>query len=139
MAYAQWISVKISPNNFLHSAHIANAQHSWGKFYSGSKGDSVSAGTINKITIANGSSSSVSACGRDSASAGTVGSFDVYDGTPQPTNANRVCTFSWSCPWGSKTNTWGVTNKNSAYMDSTQGGSRSSGAIGMISLDMFRK
>ncbi|NBP67951.1 MAG: aegerolysin [Cytophagia bacterium] len=139
MAYAQWITVKLSPSNFLHSAHIANAQHSCGKFYGTSKGASISPGTINKMTIANNSSGSVNACGRDNASVGTVGSFDVYDGTPLPTNANRVCTFSWSCPWGSKTNTWGISNKNSQYMDSTQGGSRSSGAIGMISVNMFRK
>ncbi|TND08344.1 MAG: Aegerolysin [Bacteroidetes bacterium] len=139
MAYAQWIQANLNPSNFANSLHIGNAQLSWGKFYSGSKSTSVSAGTIDKTVVANNASGSVFSCGRESASAGTVGSFDVFDGKAQTNNSNRVCTFSWSCPWGSPTNTWGISNKNHAYMTSTSGGSTNGGAIGMVKIDLYRK
>nr|MBT2979859.1 aegerolysin family protein [Vibrio anguillarum] len=86
---------------------LKKGSHSWGKFYDskqigvagGSKDNEYEPSAIDGHIIERGTSFSINACGRSDASSGTEGSFELYDG---PTH---VGTYSWDCPWGSKTNT----------------------------------
>uniref|UniRef100_UPI00188CE034 aegerolysin family protein n=1 Tax=Vibrio anguillarum TaxID=55601 RepID=UPI00188CE034 len=81
--------------------------------------------------IERGTSLSINACGRSDASSGTEGSFELYDG---PTH---VGTYSWDCPWGSKTNTstWtpsGPQPPLNKYITSQTGANLDSGALGTV-------
>ena len=130
MAYAQWVSVTIQPKGF--ALHISNAQLQWGKFYSGSKDNEITVQAVDQITIPDGQTGTVSACGREDASSGTQGSFDLYDG------GTLVGTYQWDCPWGSKTNvsTWVSSNPN--YIAQATGGNLDGGALGNVTIKVAK-
>ncbi len=136
MAYAQWVTITIYPANF--NATIKNAAHSWGKFYTnGNKDDEIQPSAIDGTVIPAGGSYTISACGREDAASGTEGSFDVYDGD------TKVGTYSWDCPWGSKSNTstwtpFGPPPPANKYTTQQSGANLDSGALGNVTLQSVK-
>ena len=131
MAYAQWVSVTVQVIGF--TGVIKNAVHQWGKFYeSGNKDNEISPSDIDGTTIASGSSFTINACGREDAASGTEGSFDVYDGD------THVGTYSWDCPWGSKTNSSTWSPGSDSYVGQVTGANLDSGALGNVSLKIAK-
>jgi len=130
MAYAQWVAITIRPANC--KLTIKNVVHQWGKFYSGSKDKEVDPSSINGTQIDAGDAYAISACGREDSASGTEGSFDLYDG-----NAH-VGTYSWDCPWGSKTNssTWSPAQDN--YVAQITGANLDSGALGNVEIKVAK-
>jgi hypothetical protein len=134
MAYAQWVSYTVLADNF--NATIKNASLSWGKFYLyDDKDHELSPDDVNGQVIESGTEgfNVVSSCGRSDSASGTQGQFDLYDGD------TKVVTLVWDCPWGSKTNSWSQTSQNKKYIVSVTGGSVSSGAIGVLTAECFKK
>ena len=131
MAYAQWVSINTASLGF--TAVIKNAVHEWGKFYAnGNKDAEIKPDDIDGQSITSGNNYTINACGRSDASAGTEGSFDIYDGN------THVGTYSWDCPWGSKTNTSTWTPGNDGYVGQQTGANLDSGALGNISLKIAK-
>lgn len=139
MAYAQWVTITIYATNF--AATLKNVAHSWGKFYDskqvgiagGNKDNEYQPSDIEGKVINAGSAFSINACGRSDAAAGTEGSFDLYDG------ATHVGTYTWDCPWGSKTNssTWtaaGAPPPLNKYITAQSGANLDSGALGTVTI-----
>ena len=139
MAYAQWVTVTIYATNF--DVKLKNVSHSWGKFYDsskigiegGNKDNEYEPSKIEGQVIKAGNSFSINACGRSDAAAGTEGSFELYDGN------TLVGTYSWDCPWGSKTNysTWSPSGPQpplNKYLTSQSGANLNSGALGTVTL-----
>ena len=58
---------------------------------------------------------------------------DIYDGD------NRVCTVYWSCPWGSKSNSFYIQNRNKDYGITPGDWNQDSGALGEVDVDISRK
>ncbi|MGB7710095.1 MAG: aegerolysin family protein [Microcoleus sp.] len=132
MAYAQWVSYNLYPKNF--EATIKNSKLSWGKFYTwDNKDNELSPERVNGTVIAKKTTAFnvVNACGRSDSPSGTQGSFDIYDG------AQLVATLLWDCPWGSKTNSWSVTNQHENYVLQGHGGSQYGGAIGTLDYEII--
>ncbi|WP_310555877.1 aegerolysin family protein [Flavobacterium sp.] len=132
MAYAQWVAITIYPSNF--EITLKNVAHSWGKFYKdGNKDNEIQPSEIEGTKIAAGNSYVIYACGRSDAAAGTEGSFDIYDG------ATVVGTYTWDCPWGSKTNSsnWSPNGPQppfNNYITQQSGANLNSGALGNVTL-----
>jgi len=128
MAYAQWVSIKIQARGF--TAQLKNVVHKWGKFYSSSKDSEIDPGTIEGHEITNGNSYTISACGRSDSASGTEGSFDIYD------SDTHIGTYSWDCPWGSKTNrsTWDRNFACDNYVVEITGANLDSGALGNVDI-----
>ncbi|ENM5913050.1 aegerolysin family protein [Vibrio mimicus] len=137
MAYAQWVTITIYATNY--DVTLKNVSHSWGKFYDskqigvagGSKDNEYEPSAIEGKVIERGSSFSINACGRSDAASGTEGSFELYDGSTQ------VGTYSWDCPWGSKSNasTWSPAGPQpplNKYITSQTGANLDSGALGTV-------
>lgn len=131
MAYAQWVQIRISSANS--NVTIKNAVHEWGKFYTGNKDNEVSPDKIDGVTIHSGDAYTISACGRENASSGTEGSFDLYDGS------THIGSYSWDCPWGSKTNysTWHPAGSDN-YIAQVTGGNLDSGALGNVNIKIAK-
>lgn len=136
MAYAQWAAITIYPRAF--TATLKNVAHKWGKFYaSGNKDKEIPPSEIEGKQITPGSTYTIYACGRRDAAAGTKGSFDIFDGDTQ------VGTYSWDCPWGSKTNssTWtafGPPPPHNKYITQQAGANLYGGALGNITLETVK-
>lgn len=131
MAYAQWVSVNIQISGF--TAILTNVIHEWGKFYAdGDKDKEVPPSDIEGTSITTGNNYTINACGRSNAAAGTQGSFDIYDGT------TLVGSYSWDCPWGSKTNTSTWTPHNENYVGQQTGANLDSGALGNVTLKVVK-
>lgn len=129
---AQFVEVKISARGGT-TLSIKNATLKWGKFYQeGNKDTEIKADEINTITIPSGETRTISACGRESASSGTEGTFDIYDGT------TKVGTYSWDCPYISKTNTSTWQSTSDKYIVQCTGGSLDSGALGSILIKVVK-
>jgi hypothetical protein len=139
MAYAQWVTITIYATNY--DVTLKNVAHSWGKFYDsaqigvagGNKDKEYEPGAIEGHVIKKNESFSINACGRSDASSGTEGSFELYDGDTQ------VGTYSWDCPWGSKTNssTWSPAGPQpplNHYLTSQTGANLNSGALGTVNI-----
>ncbi|MCA2507352.1 MAG: aegerolysin family protein [Microcystis sp. M54BS1] len=139
MAYAQWVTITIYATNF--DVTLVNVAHSWGKFYDsdkigyagGNKDNEYQPSAIEGKVIKANSSFSINACGREDAASGTEGSFELYDGNTQ------VGTYSWDCPWGSKTNssTWSSSGPQpplNKYVTSQTGANLDSGALGTVTI-----
>jgi hypothetical protein len=143
MAYAQWVTITIYATNY--DVTIKNVAHSWGKFYDskqigkagGNKDNEYQPSAIEGTVIKAGTAFSINACGREDASAGTEGSLELYDG------ATPVGTYTWDCPWGSKTNssTWtsaGAPPPLNKYITSQSGANLYSGALGTVTIQTTR-
>ncbi len=139
MAYAQWGTFTIYATNY--DATIKNVSHSWGKFYDssqvgtagGSKDNEYQPSTIEGKVIKAGTVFSINACGREDAAAGTEGTFDLYDGS------TFVGTYSWNCPWGTKSNSSNWTSAGAPpplnkYITSQSGANLDSGALGTVTI-----
>ncbi|CAM2987522.1 aegerolysin family protein [Vibrio neptunius] len=137
MAYAQWVTITIYATNY--DVTLKNVSHSWGKFYDskqigvagGSKDNEYEPSEIEGQVIERGTSFSINACGRSDSASGTEGSFELYDGS------THVGTYSWDCPWGSKTNdsSWTLSGPQpplNKYITSQTGANLDSGALGTV-------
>lgn len=134
MAYAQWVTIKISPNNF--DVTIKDMNLDWGKCYDnkqfgvagGSKDNEIDPDEYNGVVVKAGTTFAINSCGRESASSGTQGSFSLYDGD------TKVGSYKWDCPWGSKTNTsvWNPASAN--CITQLNGGNLDSGALGDVEI-----
>lgn len=134
MAYGQWVSYNISADNV--DLTIQNASTNWGKFYAyDNKDKELTPDQINGTKIPSGTqlNNIVSSCGRSDAASGTQGQFDLLDGS------TKVATLNWDCPWGSSTNSWSLSGQNMNYMVAITGGNQSSGAIGTLTCEVFKK
>lgn len=130
-AYAQWASFTLQPMGFTLS--VKNAKLQWGKFYAnGNKDQEISAADVDKITVNSGDSATIYTCGRSDAASGTQGSFDLYNGEV------KIGTYSWDCPWGSKTNTSTWTPDSTSYITQQTGGSLDGGALGSITIKVAK-
>ncbi len=130
MAYAQWVTITISPRSI--QVGVRNATHAYGKFHqTGNKDAEISTDEINKIIINAGNNAVINACGREDSPSGTEGTFDIVD----LANNEKIGTYYWDCPWGSKTNTsiW-TPSGNQDYITQVTGGNLDSGALGNISI-----
>lgn len=136
MAYAQWVTITIQPANY--DVTIKHVSQSWGKFYDsnqvgkpgGNKDNEYPASDLENKVIERGRSFSINACGRSDASSGTEGSIEIYDGE------KLVGTYSWDCPWGSKTNTstWTPGCAANGYITEQSGANLNSGALGTVTI-----
>jgi len=131
-AYAQWVVINIS-NSSKRAVVIKNVHLPWGKFYKGDNKDAeIPIGDIENKTIEPHKKFRISSCGREGAPSGTEGEFDIYDGD------DKVRHFYWNCPWGSKTNTWSITDRNSKWVVDSAGGNLDSGALGTITVELLK-
>lgn len=130
MAYAQWVSIKVSAK--LCDLTIKNVVQEWGKFYKGEKDNEVDPKNINNTMIKNENSYVISACGRENSPSGTEGSFDLYDGE------THIGSYLWDCPWGSKTNTSTWNSDNSNYVTQVTGANLDSGALGNVNITVVK-
>jgi hypothetical protein len=130
--YEQWVAINIKVSKSAGAVTIRNASLKWGKWHrKGQKDVEITADDINETDI--GLSATIYSCGRDLSSAGTEGSFDLYDGN------TKIGTYSWDCPYLSKTNTSRWRSSNDDYLVQCTGGSLDSGALGSIVLDVYKK
>lgn len=103
-----------------------------GKFYKwNNKDDEISVGEVEGATIKQGDSYGIASCGRSDASSGCEGSFELFDGD------TRVCKIYFDCPWGSKTNTFNVSDIDKRHMVQFQGGNIDSGALGNVDVKII--
>ncbi|HAS46820.1 MAG TPA: aegerolysin [Microscillaceae bacterium] len=131
MAYAQWMSISLEVIGA--TLKVQNATHSWGKFYQcGDKDQEIDPSDIDKLTVEPNKTTEICACGRENASAGTTGSFDLYEGDV------KVGTYSWDCPWGSKTNKSSWQPSSNDFIGQLTGGSLDSGALGSVTLKIAK-
>ncbi|KAJ5162791.1 Aegerolysin family protein [Penicillium coprophilum] len=141
MGYAQWIVINVINSMSSNTLSIANAipdvdkSEGWGKFYrDGNKDEEIKASEINKITVPPGGSKSISSCGRSDSASGTTGHLDLYDGD------TKICRVYWDCPWGSKANDFGISEKSTHGYWIQQGSwNRDSGAIGSVDVEVGKK
>jgi hypothetical protein len=133
MAYAQWATFTIKAKNC--NISIKNPIHQWGKFYDGiNKDKEIAAEDIDRTLIKDRQEFTFGACGRSDAASGTEGSFDLYDGE------TLVASYSWDCPWGSKTNTSSLTvhQRDDYLVQLYPSGNLNSGALGNVGLTIAR-
>jgi hypothetical protein len=143
MAYAQWVTITIYAVGY--DVTLKNVHHSWGKFYDrkqiglpgGSKDNEYEPSKIEGTVIKSGTSFSINACGRSDASSGTEGTLALYDGEI------LVGTYTWDCPWVSKTNssTWsaaGAPPPLNKYVTSQSGANLDSGALGTVTIQTVK-
>lgn len=134
MAYAQWGTFVIRAMNF--DVTIKDISVSWGKLYDsgrtgsegGDKDKEYSPEKIEGTVIKSGSPFAINACGRSDSASGTAGSFKLYDGDA------LVGTYSWDCPWGSKTNSSTWLASDPRYITQQSGANLDSGALGTVQL-----
>ncbi|KAJ3543959.1 hypothetical protein NM208_g3304 [Fusarium decemcellulare] len=131
MAYARWVYILIQIQRGMSSNPITlwNAHLNWGKFYQyDNKDQEVSTDSVEKTSISSGSSTGIAACGRSDASSGTEGNFELWDGDV------KICKVYWDCPWGSKKNTFTVSEVNEDFIVEESGANLDSGAIGNVTV-----
>lgn len=80
-----------------------------GKFHqNGNKDADITPEAVNAVTVAAGKTTDISSCGKSDAASGTEGTLDLYDGD------TKICTIYWNSPWGSKTNDFWISGRNTA-------------------------
>ena len=90
---------------------------------------------INRV-IQPGDKVQINACGRSDSASGTTGELDVVD----PVVGDKVIRhLYWDCPWGSKKNTWTISESNSKWIVESTGANLDSGALGTITVEFFDK
>ncbi|CAJ0552499.1 Ff.00g005770.m01.CDS01 [Fusarium sp. VM40] len=133
MAYAQWVYILIQAKLASGEISVKNVNLNWGKFFKyNNKDDEISTDEIKKIVIATNKSAGIASCGRSDASSGTEGSLDLYDGDV------KICHIYWSCPWGSKTNTFTVNDVDDNYIVQQTGANLDSGALGNVTVKVAK-
>ncbi|ADL51931.1 aegerolysin family protein [Clostridium cellulovorans] len=133
MAYAQWVTITILPDNC--DVVLKNFQLDWGKFYAPNNKDAeIDKNTLENYQVKKEIPYSISSCGREDASSGTEGSFNVCDDQGQ-----QICNIYWDCPWGSSTNTFKVSSINTGYMVDYSGDNLDGGALGTVTVEIFKK
>ncbi|EEB93043.1 hypothetical protein MPER_08358, partial [Moniliophthora perniciosa FA553] len=103
MAYAQWVVIVL--HNVGNSPmKVKNISVSWGKFHADNDKDKeIGADAYEGKVIEPDEKLQINSCGRSDSASGTEGSFDLVD----VNDGNKAIRhFYWSCPWGSKSNTW---------------------------------
>lgn len=104
-----------------------------GKFYKwDNKDNEISAADVDKQVATRGHDADVASCGRSDASSGTEGTLDLYD------DDVKVCHIYWSCPWGSKTNEFQITDIDNAYVVQQTGANLDGGALGTVTVKVAR-
>ena len=134
MAYAQWVSVSIVSKGS--EVKVRDAHLDWGKFYkSGDKDVELSTKDINNMVIEKSQKKEINSCGRSDAASGTEGHFTLYSD-----DNVKLGTYSWDCPWGSKTNKSTFTSEvdPDLYAINVSGGNLDSGAIGNITITVHK-
>ncbi|KAI0714064.1 pleurotolysin A [Cerioporus squamosus] len=128
-AYAQWV-ILLMVNSGSKAIKIKNMNVSWGKLHAdGDKDKEISQSTYENYIINPGEQLQINACGRENSPSGTTGDFDVVD----PSASDKTIRhFYWDCPWGSKRNTWTISESNSNWMVESNGANLDSGALGTI-------
>ncbi|KAH7326019.1 aegerolysin type hemolysin [Stachybotrys elegans] len=133
MGYAQWVHVIVQYLTKSGKISVQDSKVMWGKFYKwDNKDNEISGGDVEKETAGEGAEASIASCGRSDASSGTEGVFDLYDGS------TKICHVYWNCPWGSKTNTFTVSDINNNYMVQHTGASLDSGALGTVTVKVVK-
>ncbi|WP_281233933.1 aegerolysin family protein [Flavobacterium gelatinilyticum] len=133
MGYAQWIEIKIVSENM--TVQVKNTKRDYGKFYEyGDKNKELSIAAINSIKIESGTSKRICACGRSGAATGTEGSFELYDGD------TKIGKFYWDCPFWKSSNeiSWTQSASETSYKTDKEGGNKSSGAIGNVTITCIK-
>ncbi|KAG9253585.1 aegerolysin type hemolysin [Emericellopsis atlantica] len=131
MAYAQWVYILLQTQAAMSQSNITlqNVHLNWGKFFEyDNKDREVSVDQVQKTSIKPGNQVGIAACGRSDASSGTEGSFEIWDGE------TKICKVYWDCPWGSKTNTFTVSELNDVYSVEARGANLDSGALGNVTV-----
>lgn len=132
MAYAQWIKMDIHPEKC--DVTIKNAALKWGKFHQPEdKNKEISIDDINGTIISAGGHAVIASSGREDASSGTEGSIDLYDGNV------KIGTYIWDCPWGSKNNISEWHRESKAYSVDISGANLYGGAIGTVTIEVYKK
>jgi len=130
--YPQYISIRVN-NMSGRTLNINRASLSWGKWYLYNNKDIEGPGP-NGQTIAVGANRIIAqSCGRQYASSGTTGSLYIYDFSTD----QKITKFSWDCPYGSNTNSFGITETNKACIVMIDGGNINGGAIGEVRLSIY--
>lgn len=158
MGYAQWITIKVINSmssatlsvrnaipdgeegwyvtiHLMSNANIIFWQNTRGKFYrDGNKDAEINVSEINRTTVPPDGSKNISSCGRSDSASGTTGHIDLYDGE------TKICRVYWDCPWGSKGNDFGISERSSHGYWIQQGSwNRDSGAIGSVDVEVGKK
>ena len=120
-------------HDLLLSLTLSSSPYPRGKFYKwDNKDNEISAGEVAKQTAGPGGNIDIASCGRSDASSGTEGSYNIYDGD------TKICRVYWNCPWGSKTNTFTVSEQNDGYMVQATGQNIDSGALGTVTVKVVK-
>lgn len=85
------------------------------------------------MTVPPSGSVKVSSCGRSDASSGTTGGFDIYDGN------TKIGYVHWDCPWGDKSNSFGVSDRNKDYPVQVGSWNHYGGAIGTVDIEVEKR
>lgn len=108
-------------------------RHSRGKFYQwNNKDNDISDSEVEQQMAKPSGQMGIASCGRSDSSSGTEGSYDIYDGDA------KVCHIYWSCPWGSQTNTFTVSEVDDNYMVQATDQNMDSGAIGTVNIKVAK-
>ncbi|UKZ61299.1 uncharacterized protein TrAtP1_002565 [Trichoderma atroviride] len=127
----QWVSVRVLNRMRKNDISFKNAALSWGKFYSGSKSNEISAATVDETVVHTGITKSADSCGRSGAASGVEDHLDLYDGT------KKICTLYWNCPWGSAVNDFQVRDYSavtSDYSVAVENWNRKDGPLGNVDI-----
>ncbi|KAF4415276.1 Aegerolysin family protein [Fusarium austroafricanum] len=131
MAYAQWVYILLKIQGSVGSTPVTlwNVHLDTGKFYQyDNKDEEVSRDTVQNISISSGNSVGIASCGRSDSPSGTEGSFELWVGN------TKICKIYWDCPWGSKRNTFTVSEVNDEYLVEASGANIDSGALGNVTV-----
>ncbi|KAJ5096144.1 Aegerolysin family protein [Penicillium alfredii] len=140
MGYAQWVVINLINSMSSSTLSISNAipdadkKEGWGKFYrDGNKDEEIKVSEINRIKVPPGGTKAISSCGRENSMSGTTGHIDLYDGE------TKICRVYWDCPYGSKSNDFGTSERSHGYWVQQGSWNRDSGAIGSVDVEVGKK
>ena len=102
----------------------------------GDKDTDISPSTYENQVIHPGESLQLNSCGNKDHPTGTTGELDIVDVTA---NDEVIRHFFWDCPWGSKKNTWTISESNSKWIVESTRANLDSGALGTITVEFFDK
>ncbi|KAE8141504.1 Asp-hemolysin [Aspergillus pseudotamarii] len=134
MVSAQWVTVHLINRMSSDTLSIKNAILYDGKWYKdGNQDHEISYSDVNEKTAPPDGSVNVNSCGRSNAPSGTTGGFEIYDGE------TKIGNVHWDCPWGNRTNEFGVDEWNENYWVQIGSWSRVGGAIGTVDVEVGKK
>ncbi|KAF8469926.1 Aegerolysin family protein [Kalaharituber pfeilii] len=134
-AYAQWAVIHVINKCKRDSIVIKDVTLRWGKFHEpGNKDAEIKAGSIENTVVDPGKEYWIYTCGRKDAASGTEGYFRLYVNNSK----TKICSFDWDCPWGSKTNSYRVSEGGDDYPTTATGGNLDSGALGDVYVTVYK-